>query len=234
MRRILIGAVAGAALGVMVVKRPEWALFLLIIVAGILQWRASRHPWAVMALGRSQVYIQGMLVHVVMAALCVVIVVTGRIAAADMGLAVTAPVQDAGLGLAFAAVALVVMTWIERRLGLRDNEFVLFLLPKSARERLLFMFLSVTAGLAEELVFRGFLIELLGGWCGNLWVAVVLSSILFGLLHGYQGLSGVLRTGFLGLGLAALYVWRDSLLPVMVAHFASDVVAGMFLAPRDT
>jgi hypothetical protein len=96
------------------------------------------------------------------------------------------------------------------------------------------MFLSVTAGLAEELVFRGFLIEFLGGWCGNLWVAVVLSSILFGLLHGYQGLSGVLRTGFLGLGLAALYVWRDSLLPVMVAHFAYDVVAGMFLAPRDT
>lgn len=82
-------------------------------------------------------------------------------------------------------------------------------------------------GVAEELVFRGFLI----GWVTRLFgkraigPAVLMSSLLFGFSHLYQGLAGVTDTAIVGLLLAILYVTAGRRLsPSSFAHMTIDAV----------
>ena len=56
-----------------------------------------------------------------------------------------------------------------------------------------------------------------------------LSSCAFGLLHGYQGWLGVLRTGIMGFFLAASFVISGSLWPAVIAHVTLDLVSGLIL-----
>ena len=83
--------------------------------------------------------------------------------------------------------------------------------------------LSAFVGFWEELVFRGFLLgrlKLVFG--GKAWVAVLVSGVLFGLGHGYQGLPGLLQTSMVGVALGAVTVWRKSLWPAVIAHLSID------------
>ena len=66
------------------------------------------------------------------------------------------------------------------------------------------------AAFMEELVFRGWLLPRvaeIGGFSGRAWVSgAVVSSALFGAVHLYQGLSGILATALTGAVFAALYL----------------------------
>lgn len=127
-----------------------------------------------------------------------------------------------GLGVLFVA----------RALGMRETALLRFVLPRTRAERLEFVGLAITAGITEEVVFRGFLITALnlagGGWV----LSTVISSALFGYAHGYQGPAGILRGGILGLLLALPFLATGSLLPSMVGHAALDLIAGIWLADR--
>lgn len=106
--------------------------------------------------------------------------------------------------------------------GVDASEF----LPKSKHEFQWFVFLSITAGICEELIFRGYLIwyfETLGGTI----IAVGISSILFGAAHSYQGFNGIIRSGIIGFVLALLVVWTDSLLIPIFIHVAGDIYNGL-------
>jgi len=98
-------------------------------------------------------------------------------------------------------------------------------LPRTKNDMKWFVLLSVTAGITEEILFRGFLI-----WyfqqIGGIVLAVIFSSILFGLAHSYQGIQGGIRTGFIGLILALGYIFSGSLLPVIFFHIAGDIYSG--------
>ncbi len=99
------------------------------------------------------------------------------------------------------------------------------LLPHSTKEGQLFNAVSVTAGICEEFLYRGFLIAYFGAFV-DLWLAVLLSSIAFGVGHMYQGKVGILKTGVIGLVLAGLYVLTGSLWAPMVLHAFVDVNSG--------
>ncbi len=105
--------------------------------------------------------------------------------------------------------------------------------PRTPVEFRTFVALSVTAGVCEEFLFRGFLIAV----CAALmpaWLGAVVSAVFFGFAHSYQGGKGILRTGMLGLGMGLLYVWAGSLLPVVLLHVAVDAGNGLtaYLALR--
>lgn len=61
----------------------------------------------------------------------------------------------------------------------------------------------VLGGLLEEILFRGFLITRISKFINknktNDILALIITSILFGLCHLYQGWSGVISTGIIGL-----------------------------------
>ncbi len=99
------------------------------------------------------------------------------------------------------------------------------LLPHSRREFRFFALLSVTAGICEELLFRGFLIWYLAVFSGTA-VAVLLSSVLFGLGHAYLGRLHIVRAGAVGLLFAALYILTGSLWVPMLLHALVDISSG--------
>jgi len=79
--------------------------------------------------------------------------------------------------------------------------------------------LPIIAGF-EELLFRAALIGVpAAGYGVSPWLLAVGSSIAFALGHGMQGSVGVVVTGLLGFGLAAVYIATGSLLVVVVAHY---------------
>jgi membrane protease YdiL (CAAX protease family) len=98
-------------------------------------------------------------------------------------------------------------------------------LPRTDSEYRVFRLLALTAGICEEILFRGYLIWYAGTFIGT-WPAVVLTSIAFGLGHWYQGPSGVLKTGVVGLLAGALLVASQSLLWPIILHAAVDLQGG--------
>jgi membrane protease YdiL (CAAX protease family) len=101
------------------------------------------------------------------------------------------------------------------------------LLPANAVEFAPYCALALTAGLCEEFLYRGFAMAALSKAGVPTWAVVVISSVLFGLAHAYQGRSGVIGTGLLGLLFAAARIVLNSLAPVVLWHAGVDVIAGV-------
>ena len=101
------------------------------------------------------------------------------------------------------------------------------ILPRTGPERLLFSGVAFTAGVCEEILYRGFLPWFLASWTGSVLLAFVLSAIVFGLGHAYQGRNGIVVTGLLGLFFGGIAWSVHSLVPGQVLHFVVDLVNGL-------
>ena len=101
------------------------------------------------------------------------------------------------------------------------------ILPQSTKELIPFLALALTAGICEEFLYRGFAMAAFGRAGFPIWASVVVSSILFGAAHVYQGRGGAIGTGLLGLLFGAFRSILGSLVPVAAWHAAVDVVAGI-------
>lgn len=107
------------------------------------------------------------------------------------------------------------------------------LVPVTARERLLWLLVAVSAGICEEIVFRGWLLSTLHGPLElNGAVLIVTAAAIFGLAHGYQRAMGVLLTALAGALFCALYVASGSLLVPIVLHALIDARFALLPAPR--
>lgn len=98
-------------------------------------------------------------------------------------------------------------------------------IPATDAERKGFWLLSVSAGICEEVIYRGFLLWLFTAWAG-LFAAILVSTAAFGFMHIYLGEAQVPRTAIIGFVLALLVVASGSLLPAMVFHAALDLSSG--------
>jgi len=96
---------------------------------------------------------------------------------------------------------------------------------------LLALLLVTVVAVSEETMFRGYLCLRLQGLTRNPVAAVLISSLLFALGHGYQGTTGLLAVGILGAALAVVYLWRGSLVAPMTIHFLQNFFA-MLVLPR--
>lgn len=99
------------------------------------------------------------------------------------------------------------------------------MIPMTDRERRGFWLLSVSAGVCEEVIYRGFLLWLIGAWAG-LVAAVLISTAMFGFMHIYLGAAHVPRTAIIGLVLALIVVASGSLWPAIIVHTAIDLNFG--------
>ncbi|HLJ47349.1 MAG TPA: CPBP family intramembrane glutamic endopeptidase [Bryobacteraceae bacterium] len=106
---------------------------------------------------------------------------------------------------------------------LQRSANLIALVPHTKRDYRWFMAVSVTAGICEELLYRGFLVWELQPWLG-LGLGAMVSIILFGACHAYQGKDVVrpIATGALLQGLALL---TGSILPGMVVHAMLDAMS---------
>ena len=100
--------------------------------------------------------------------------------------------------------------------------------PHSPPEMRRFNWVSLTAGICEEIRYRGLLLAALTAVVG-MWPAVLLSSVAFGIGHSYQGPGGVLKTGAIGLVMALVTVFSGSLFVPIILHAVIDLAQGRLL-----
>ncbi len=117
-----------------------------------------------------------------------------------------------------------------RLLKVEESPLVHFLIPRSGSEKIAFAGLSFSAGIAEEVVFRSFLIAALYRASGSLALAVAVSVVIFAITHAYQGWIGALRVGLLGFILTVPFLITGSVYPSIIAHTVLDLLAGLVLA----
>ncbi len=101
------------------------------------------------------------------------------------------------------------------------------ILPQSGVELPPYFALAITAGLCEEFLYRGFAMAALtqAGLAASL--VVLVSSVLFGLAHSYQGRGGIVMTFAVGLVLGVSRLTYNSLIPAVFWHSAIDIMAGV-------
>ena len=98
------------------------------------------------------------------------------------------------------------------------------LLPSGPRERLLFAAVAISAGVCEEVVFRGWLLCTLHNVIGlNGTTLVLVAAACFGLVHFYQGATGMIVTAIAGILFTFLYVQSGSLLVPILLHILIDL-----------
>ena len=112
------------------------------------------------------------------------------------------------------------------------------LLPKNRLE--LFHFstvVSLSAGICEEIVFRGFLItyllSLTEGFPYDTFVAVAGSAFIFGVVHAYQGWGALFKIVLLSVLFALIFVLSESLLLVILLHYLVDFIGGLLAYYRE-
>jgi membrane protease YdiL (CAAX protease family) len=99
------------------------------------------------------------------------------------------------------------------------------LLPHEPGEVRLFSALAVTAGICEELLYRGFLFWYFAHFGGTA-LAIIGSTLIFMVGHLYQGASGLVKSGVGGLAMAGLRVLTGSVWVPMAVHGAVDLFGG--------
>lgn len=105
-----------------------------------------------------------------------------------------------------------------------------FLTATGSKELVLAAVLVTVVAVCEEIIFRGYLIDRLATVTRSTAAAVLLSSLIFSLGHGYEGTAGMATVGVMGLIFALVYLWRGNLAAPIVMHFLQDFI-GIVMVP---
>ncbi len=150
--------------------------------------------------------------------------ITGRIFTGGKEL-----LRDLGLALLFWPTALVILGLVSYGLhiGAKLQSSIRFLLPRTPAEIVAWIVLSVTAGICEETIFRGYLQRQFISWTGSAIAGILLSAALFGAAHIYQGKRQTIVIGVFGMLFGILAEARKNLRPGMMAHAWQDTFSGI-------
>ena len=143
-----------------------------------------------------------------------------------------------GLLMGFASafvITIIVLTIVFRFRKKRSGKVMLAgdveaLLPRNGKERFWAVLIALNAGWCEELFFRLLLPLLLTLATGNVFVAFCVAIAVFGAVHLYQGIVGVLATAILGALFAAIYLATGNIWIAAAAHAFVDL-NGLILQP---
>jgi membrane protease YdiL (CAAX protease family) len=85
----------------------------------------------------------------------------------------------------------------------------------------------------EELTCVFLLIRLWKIWSAKAWrwFGVVLSAVLFGLMHLYQGPAGIVDTAIHGFILAVYYLILGRIFPMIISHYLHDAIKIVMIVP---
>jgi len=136
--------------------------------------------------------------------------------------------RDLRIAAAYWIVSLIALGILSRLLQITNQrENVRFLLPHGQLETVLWVVISVTAGICEEAVFRGYLQSQFLALTNSAPAAIALSAAAFGAGHIYQGYRGAILITCYGAMFGSLAHWRKSVRPGMLAHAWQDTISGI-------
>ena len=124
--------------------------------------------------------------------------------------------------------------FIEKQMA-DSNQGTIGVLPRTKKEKCLFSLLALSAGICEEVIFRGFLIFLVLAIFPNapIYLVILISTLIFGIAHAYQGLQGVISTGLLAIMFMCLFLVTDCLIFAILLHFIIDFSATFILSEKN-
>jgi membrane protease YdiL (CAAX protease family) len=94
---------------------------------------------------------------------------------------------------------------------------------------LVILLMVVRAGIAEEVFYRGYLMERLARVRNHWVVYFILPLVLFALWHYRQGVGGIILSFCLGAVLAAMYWKKRDLKANIIAHFLVDFIPNVLV-----
>jgi uncharacterized protein len=132
------------------------------------------------------------------------------------------------VGMVILVVAVVLLNKFQMRKITSEQydkqiENIRKLIPTTPAERLAVIPLAFTAGFCEEFLYRGYLLNIAASATKSLWVGLLISTILFGFAHLYQGRKGVIGTSIGGAVFGLIFLASRSLLPGQLLHTAMDL-----------
>jgi membrane protease YdiL (CAAX protease family) len=132
-----------------------------------------------------------------------------------------------GLGAAIGLLALGALASFVTYNVLHQTNHAVAEIEALVRGSLLYaLFLALRAGVIEEVFYRGLAIEQLTVFTGRRWIAALIATLVFILVHALRfDARQLIPIATAGFGLAALYLWRRNLWVNIIAHFLVDAVA---------
>jgi membrane protease YdiL (CAAX protease family) len=139
----------------------------------------------------------------------------------------TQVITDAGIALAFLVVSIAMTSLLgpSHPNGSATDAAVQFLLPQGRLETLMWICLSITAGICEEAIYRGYLQQQFVAMTRSVPIGIVLAALAFGVSHAYQGWRNAAMIAVGGAMAGALANWRKTVRPGMIAHAMQDTLA---------
>lgn len=138
--------------------------------------------------------------------------------------------RDLGLGICLLLLSTVLASLLGgHQSGAASNDKIAHLIPQTSLELVLWMVVSLAAGICEEAVYRGYLQRQFSALCRSVPLGIVLSAAAFGAAHLYQGIARASVIAASGLLFGWFANWRKSVRPGMVAHTLQDAVAPLLL-----
>ncbi|HEU5403192.1 MAG TPA: type II CAAX endopeptidase family protein [Terriglobales bacterium] len=145
---------------------------------------------------------------------------------------------EIGIAAAFWIVSLLVLGGCAYVLGMTKGgaqnldeakKILGFLVPRTNLEIVLWICVALTAGFCEEFIFRGYIQRQFAAISRSVFVGMAVSSIVFGLAHGYEGGKRMLLIFVYGFLFSSLAELRKSLRPGMMAHAWHDAFTGLVM-----
>jgi membrane protease YdiL (CAAX protease family) len=136
--------------------------------------------------------------------------------------------KDVAIAAGFWLIAVVVL--FVTALALRADKpgpSMRFMFPQSHLEIVLWVLTSMTAGICEEIIFRGYFQRQFIAWTSNVPTGVLLSAAVFGAGHVYQSGKSAIIIAVYGLLFGILAEMRKSLRPGMMTHAWHDGLVGL-------
>jgi membrane protease YdiL (CAAX protease family) len=137
---------------------------------------------------------------------------------------------DIGIAAGFWVPAAVVLQLLGSLLRIGNAAAVQAMLPRGVLEISLWIVLSLSAGICEETIFRGYLQRQFIVLSRSSLTGILLAAIIFGIGHAYQGWRNAILDGLYGAMFGALAYWRRSVRPGMIAHAWNDAFMGILAA----
>jgi len=132
--------------------------------------------------------------------------------------------RDLGVGLGLWFVAIIVLSVLSSHSGPADTT-IAFLLPQTPTEMILWVLVSIVAGISEEAIFRGYLQKQFTALTQSVPAGVLISGAIFGGVHAYQGWSRAVVIAISAILFAAVAHWRGTARPGMFGHGLQDAIA---------
>lgn len=131
---------------------------------------------------------------------------------------------DMGIALAFLIVSIIVLSVLGGHNRGADASTA-FLFPHGRAEISMWILVSLTAGICEEGLYRGYLQRQFMAFTKSAAIGIALSAAAFGAAHAYQGWRHAMQIAALGAMLGTLAYWRRTVRPGMISHAAQDILA---------